>query len=180
MNQKQFGKGIGRMDADFLNDVQDTINRTAPTDAFSPQAWRGPYLAVIKSNEVIEDDLKWRYELEFITPAATTWETDDNPPVVKTLPDADMLSDCWNYIGLGTGEGIATALNITELGNSSNNIMGIDPSNLPAGFLLQPVPTGAFVWCQVGTTPYTEGGTNVGDEGDLILFTYTNQFDGSC
>ncbi len=180
MQRKQFGKGIGRMDAEFINELQNTIDRTTPTDPFNAQAWQGPYLAVIKGHEVIEDDLKWKYELEFITPAATTWENEDDPPVVKTLADGDLLSECWNYLGLGTGEGVYAALNITEIANSSTNVMGIDPSNLPAGFTLQPVPTGAFVWCRVGTTPYTEGGTDVGDAGDLILFEYTNQFDGSC
>lgn len=180
MQKKQFGRGIGRMDSEFINEIQNTIDRTTPTDPFNAQTWQGPYLAVIKGSEEIEADLKWKYELEFIIPAATSWENGDDPPVVKTLPDADMLSECWNYLGLGTGEDVYSALNITELANKSSNIMGIDPANLPAGFKLQPVPIGAFVWCRVGTTPYTEGGTNVGDNGDLILFNYNNQFDGSC
>ena len=179
MNRKHFTRGNGRLDAGTLNGMMSAaLGWSEQADEFTPPAWQGPHLAIIKGNEVITEDLKWKYELEFITPGTTTWTNDEGE--VKTLADGDPLSTCWDYVGMGTDEGVYSALNTVEIGNTDTNIMGVDPTNLPEGFKLQPVPTGAFVWCLVGFTPYTEDGVNPGDNGDLILFQYANTFDGAC
>ncbi len=175
MIKKHFTAGVGRLDAETLNSMVNAAENAAVLpETFQPMGFNGPYLGIIKGNEEIVAERKWKYEIEFIMPAATA---DD--ALSKTLADADMLSTCWNFLGLGT-DNTKDSLNISELNNSDTEIMGVQVSNLPAGFTLQPVPTNTFVWCWTAQTPVVTDGTNVGEQGYLILFEYTNQFDGSC
>jgi hypothetical protein len=67
-----------------------------------------------------------------------------------------------------------SALNLWELNNDATTQYGITVSSLPGEFELQPVPIGAFVmvW-SASAKPDTQGFR-------LALFTYPNQFDGTC
>ena len=67
-----------------------------------------------------------------------------------------------------------SALNLWELSNDATEHFGIQVSTLPDGFALDPVPIGAFVmvW-SASAKPDTQGFR-------LALFTYPNQFNGTC
>lgn len=175
MNRKRFTRGNGRLDAQTLNAMMDAaVSHEEAPEAFSATSFNGPYLGVIQSSTVITADQKWSYDINFYAP-----QYFEDTVAVKDLADGDTSSTCWQDMGMGT-DGDAVALNLSELNNSATDIMGIDPTNIPAGFALQPVPNGTFVWCWTAYTPWEDGVTKPGASGFLVLFEFTNQLDGTC
>ncbi len=187
MERKQFTNGSGRLDAQTINMMAQAGYAHAQQASIIPQEkLDGPYMALI--NPPSGDDkvelawldaektkpIKWAYDWIILSPEYTLANTDE------TLAEAN--SSCYMSTGI-TGGSQPSALNLCELNNSADSLMGVDPDNLPEGFELQPVPasTHAMVWLYA--TPYdseTQDPIIPGDKGVVAYFSYPNQFDGGC
>lgn len=156
---KKFSQGMGRLTPDVMNNWQDTARAVEQMSTpFSKNAWEGPYLmTVMGSTEMLDEN-------DVIIP--NRWRYDLNEVSIDDVTDTDS----WSRQNRTTdGE---YAINLFEANNTASTVMNVDVANLPSGFSLQPVDTGAYVWAffNVSSAP----------EGFVCIFTYTNQFDGSC
>lgn len=72
-----------------------------------------------------------------------------------------------------TSSSLGVAYNSIENPNSASGVQGcgINVSNLPTGFALQPIGTGAVVWMQMERDC---------DSNQVPIFEATNQADGTC
>lgn len=176
MEQKRYSLGIGRLDAQQLNDISRmAYQQMQQAPAWAPAAWMGPYMAIINppsgtAAQVLAGGAtpyKWGYDFVIVDPT-------DN----ADLATANSAS----YTSLGTGAGDSpTALNLYELNNSATVQMGVQVSNLPSGITLQPVPSTTHVMLWLAPMPYVdENSTTPGEPGWVAYFHYPNQFDGEC
>jgi len=178
LEPKRFNTGMGRVHGQDLTNIYQAVSEFAPDVSVPPAEGYGvPRLAVVTASTLLEEaggyELKWRYALKFISP---TYATKD----VWSVYDPVTLNECWQDSGFDTG-GNDVAINLTEIGNSATNIMGVDPTNLPDDYQLQAVPDGAVVMAySIPMTYEKDNTTEPGKQGSLVFFTYTNQFDGSC
>lgn len=182
MEKKVFVQGFGRLTADQLNMMlESAIDFKTNNPPFKAPSWYGPYLAIINPPSGVApqelatdsngDAYKWGYDFVIISP-------EFNEKDGEYLFEAN--SQCYMSTGEGAGDS-PTALNLCEINNSEAVQMGVQTNNLQGTFKLQPVPdiTHTFIWlCPM---PYVdETSTNVGETGWLALFSYPNQFDGTC
>jgi hypothetical protein len=136
--------------------------------------WYGPIMCRVEAATRVypggEDDGidrgKWVYTL-----TSMEWGTPDSsdPPVT-------VISYPFPKTSAQTNPGFSTvsAFNLWELSNDDVTQYGITVSSLPGEFELQPVPIGAFVMAWNTTSkPDPQGYV-------LTLFTYPNQFNGTC
>ena len=186
MQHKQF-KGSGRLDAPTLNAMAQAGYAYAEQANTLPMpGMQGPFMVLINppsgSDKVElawldettkEIPIKWAYDYVFVSPEYV--ERDGEYLY-------DVNSKAWQ--SQGTYASTPSALNLAELNNSNISLMGVDPSNLPEGIELQPVPASTYAMVWLFQTPYNppaEGQANiVGDEGVVAFFSYGNQFDGEC
>ena len=182
LQPKRFETGMGRVHGQDLTNIYQAVSEFTPDVSVPPAEGYGvPRLAVITSSTLMEQeggyDIQWRYALEFVSPQRPRKTVDGVQHKIYETPTGNP---CWQDSGFGT-DGNDVAINLTEIGNSATSIMGVDPTNLPTGFQLQPVPTGAVVMAYSIPMDYLrDNTTQPGYQGSLIFFTYTNQFDGSC
>ena len=125
--------------------------------------WYGPIMCRVESATLVYPDAevpdgvfrgKWVYALK-----SMKWGT-EYPFPSESQPEPGYSTE--------------SAFNLWELNNDAAIQYGVTIANLPDGFELKPVPVGAFVMAWNSTSkPDLQGFT-------LTLFTYPNQFDGSC
>jgi len=189
MIRKTFTHGIGRLDADTLNDMNNAaMVNAAQAEAFNAPAWTGPYMAIINPPSGIDvqelawrDDpdntkpIKWGYDFIVVSPEASVVEDINGDETF--LYDANAL----NYLSSGFEGDAAVALNLCELNNNSTSAMGVSYSNLPEGIELQPVPVSTHAMLWLCPMEYEASDTTTpGKQGWVAYFTYPNQFDGDC
>ena len=187
--KKHFNQGIGRLDADQLN-MMAQAGYAHAEQSFAPvltSALQGPFLAIVnppsgidpqvlaESEDTVPVPFKWGYDFIMVDPEVSK--------VTDINGDESFLyeSNSLCYRSTGREGNASVALNLNELNNSALVQMGVDVSNLPEGFALQPVPgtTTTLVW--VAPMPFEEGDTTTpGNQGFVAYFTYPNQFDGDC
>lgn len=178
MNRKWFTHGIGRLDAQTINDMNAaswTVNQASLP--FPTPAWQGPYMAVINPPSgddpqelEFKDDgvtpIKWGYDWVIVSPNGT---------------DDLMTANSSSYQSLGAAAAGATALNLCELNNTDQQAMGVQFSNVPEGIELQPVPGLTHVMLWIAVSEFDSADTTTpGKQGYVAYFTYPNQFDGEC
>ena len=183
MERKRFTSGTGRLDAQTLNLMAQAGYAYADQISSVPiPALDGPYLAIInppsgtpKQELAFLADgvtpIKWAYDYVVVSPE---WSERNG----EYLWEAN--SDSWKTQGTGAGS-VPSALNLCEINNTTTSLMGVDVSNIPDGYQLQPVPGTTHVMLWIASTPRKTGDVSaIGGEGSVAFFTYPNQFDGSC
>ncbi len=181
LEPKRFNTGMGRVHGQDLTNIYSAVSELSPDVSIAaPEGYGMPRMAVVRSSELLEEDegqdLLWGYELEYVSPIFPRKTTDDGTFKIYESP---IDNACWAQAGFGTDGKVA--VNLTEIGNSATSIMGVDTSNLPDGFKLQPVPDGAVVMAYSIPMDYLRGDTTQpGYQGSFTFFQYVNQFDGEC
>ena len=135
-----------------------------------PVIWKGPYCCrVVESEQYIPD-----------TPPT-------NPPAnnaynrwIYRLTVATWQSQA-NYLEFGSEsmiEGVnefKNCLNLAELNNTHLEIMGVQRSQIPSGFTLDPIDNGSFVMAWIAPAASDDN-----DIENLCVFYAMNQYSGTC